>query len=267
MNQVPLLTLDWLAFVLSKVFRVRDRFAFCLSRLDVFRDWTVTLPAPGWLTRLRSKLVEVRDWTVLSPVRVLTERIWLALPLSRLLTVFNWLLLPCSRVPGPPDWLALPVCWLFRVCSWLVLSLSGSFDWAELLLSVLIVCILCLSRSLSRLVSLRTSPLLSRSRLLWISALLARASLSWVRNISIFPCSSWSSPSHRLVWAALLPRGESTKPVEGSAETGPPLAWRLICVGELKLPRFPNPNPPRPSPGRPTIPGLPRTEAVCVRRR
>lgn len=267
MSQVPLLTLDWLAFVLSKVFRVRDRFAFCLSRLDVFRDWTVTFPAPGWLTRLRSKLVEVRDWTVLSPVRVLTERIWLALPLSRLLTVFNWLLLACSRVPAPPGWLALPVCWLFRVCSWLVLSLSGSFDWAELLLSVLIVCILCLSRSLSRLVSLRTSPLLSRSRLLWISALLARASLSWVRNISIFPCSSWSSPSHRLVWAALLPRGESTKPVEGSAETGPPLAWRLICVGELKLPRFPKPNPPRPSPGRPTIPGLPRTEAVCVRRR
>lgn len=111
-NQVPLLlTLDWLAFVLSKVFRVRDRLAICLSRLEVFRDWTVMVPAPGWTTRLRSKLVEVRDWTVLSPVDVLTERNWLALPLSKLLTVFNWLLLPpCSRVPGPPDWLALPVC-------------------------------------------------------------------------------------------------------------------------------------------------------------
>lgn len=92
-SQVPLLMLDWLAFVLSKVL---DRLAFCLSRLEVFRDWAAAFPAPGWLIRLRSRLVAVREWTVLSPVTVLTERSWFALPLSRLFTVFNWLLLPCS---------------------------------------------------------------------------------------------------------------------------------------------------------------------------
>lgn len=262
-SQVPLLTLDWLAFVLSKVL---NRLAFCLSRLKVFRDWTVIFPAPCWLIWLRSKLVDVRDWTVLSPVSVLADRNWFVLPLSRLLTVFNWLLLPRSWVTGPPDGLALPVCWLFRVCSWLVLSLWGSLVWVELLLSVLIICILCLSLSRSRLVSLRTSPLLSLSRLVWISALLARASLSWLRYISIFPCRSWSSPSHILVWS-LLPRGESTKPVEACVETGPPLTCRLIGGGEANLPKFSRPNPPSPSPGRPTMPGLPRTEAVCVRRR
>lgn len=92
-DQVPLLMLDWLAFVLSKVL---DRLALCLSRLKVLRDWTVTFPLPGWLTQLRSKLAEVRDGTVFSPVGALTERNWFARPLSRLLTVFKWLLLPCS---------------------------------------------------------------------------------------------------------------------------------------------------------------------------
>lgn len=90
-DQVPPLTLDGLAFVLSNV---PDR--LCLSRLKVFRDGRGTFPVPGWLTRLRSKLADVRDGTVFSAVSALTERNWLARPLSRLFTVFKWLLLPCS---------------------------------------------------------------------------------------------------------------------------------------------------------------------------
>lgn len=87
-DQVPLLTLVWLAFVLS---RVLDRLALSPSR-----PRAVTLPAAGWLTRLRSRLEEVRGGTVLSPVGAVTERNWFARPLSRLLAVLRWLLLPWS---------------------------------------------------------------------------------------------------------------------------------------------------------------------------